>query len=326
MVGRPADPGPANGSDGDVSARLYAGAARHPLALVAVGVVLYSIGPVFVQASQLSGTEFSLWRLWLGFALLGAVALVHRRKVFPLSRGALGCMAGAGICFGLHQVLIMSALKRTSVADVVLMNTIGPIVVAVIAIPLFGERPGVRFRLWSVLAIAGAAIVAFGGAAGPGGDVLGIVMAATNVVFFAGFFLFSKVSRDSVAVVPFLAGSTLFAALLSSLVNVAVGTRISVPEWPDLWYVLVVVVGPGAIGHFAMTWPLRWVRANVPPVMRMTQPFIAGALAWAWLGEAVTALQVVGGAMTIAGVCAAVLSRSGREFAVDRTVAPNPPA
>jgi drug/metabolite transporter (DMT)-like permease len=75
-----------------------------------------------------------------------------------------------------------------------------------------------------------------------------------------------------------------------------------------------VALGPGAIGHFVSTWPLRWVPANVPPLLQLAIPFLAGFLAWLLLGEAITAVHLLGGAITIAGVAGAIRSPAGRRM------------
>jgi drug/metabolite transporter (DMT)-like permease len=57
------------------------------------------------------------------------------------------------------------------------------------------------------------------------------------------------------------------------------------------------------------------VAANIPPVLQLTTPFLAGALAWVFLSQPITVLHLVGGLVTVAGVAGAVLSPSGRTLA-----------
>jgi drug/metabolite transporter (DMT)-like permease len=69
-----------------------------------------------------------------------------------------------------------------------------------------------------------------------------------------------------------------------------------------------VALLPGCVGHFLSTWPLRWVPANLPPLVQLSIPFVAGFLAFAFLGEPITAVHLLGGAITVAGVAGAVRS------------------
>jgi drug/metabolite transporter (DMT)-like permease len=82
----------------------------------------------------------------------------------------------------------------------------------------------------------------------------------------------------------------------------------------DLVLCLIVALVPGALGHFVMTWPLGWIPANVPPVLRLGVPVFAAVWAWWLLGEPITLWHLSGGLVTIGGVAGAVLAPSGRRF------------
>lgn len=292
--------------------------ARHPLVPVTVGVALYSTGPVLVNASDVTGAVFSFWRLWFGVAALGVAAAVHRVATGVATDGrAWRYAVAAGAAFGVHQLMLFIALKATSVADVTLVNTTSPIVTALLAAPVFGERPGRSFHLWSLVAVAGAAVVVLGATAGPEGDPVGMGLALGNVLFFAVFFLLSKISRDHLATVPFLAGVIATSAVVVTGYVLVAGERPAAAGTTDLVYAFVVAVGPGAVGHFVMTWPLRYLPANIPPVMRLAVPVLAATWAWWFLGEDITWWHVGGGTLTLVGVAGAVSSRAGRQLMAD---------
>ncbi|HUF31866.1 MAG TPA: DMT family transporter [Acidimicrobiales bacterium] len=309
---------PSGGPTG-AGARLAAAGARRPVALVWLGVLLYSTGPVMVGASSVSGPVLSFWRLWIGVVVMGAATLVHVRVSGRVpDRTGWSWAARAGVAFGLHQLAFMSAIKATSVVDVTLMQVLAPMFVAVLAIPLFGERPGVTFRLWSLVAVLGAATVVLAGASGPEGAPLGMALAVLNVGFFAVYFVWSKRARDHIDVVPFLLGVVVAAGLTVTAYVVVAGEAPGSATGRDLALAAAIALVPGALGHFVSTWPLRWLGANVPPVIQLTMPFLAGGLAWLVLGQVITPLHLLGGLVTVAGVAGAVLSPSGRRLAAAR--------
>lgn len=298
-------------SDAPASRRLrgQAFAWRHPLAMIVVGLTLYSTGPVMGQASGVDGPVFSFWRLWFGVPVLGAAAVLMLRAGgrWP-DRQAWRWPLWAGLCFAAHQLFFFSAIKATSVTDVALMNVLSPILVALVAVPLFGERPGRRFRAWTLLAMVGAAIVVLGASAGPQGDPWGMTMAAANITCFAGFFLLSKRGRSEIDVLPFLFGAILTAALAVSAFAVVTAQPIMAVERGDMLLALVVAAGPGALGHFLSTWPLQRLPANLPPVMRLAQPILSGVLAYLFLAEPIRDTHLAGGLLTMLGVFGAVRS------------------
>lgn len=288
---------------------------RYPLALVAAGVVLYATGPVMLQASSLSGPVFSFWRLWTGVAVLGAAVGVQRLRgmAWP-ARRQWRVAVWAGVAFGMHQLLFFSAIRITTVVDVSLMNALAPVVTACGAFFMFAERPGPRFWGWAAVAIAGATLLAVAASAAPSGSPVGMAMALANVGFFAVFFLLSKKGRDHLPVLPFLLGTiTVAAVVVSSYVLITRAPATDVRP-VDLVLAGAVAAGPGAVGHFVMTWPLRYLPANIPPVMRLAQPFVAGALAWWLLGEPLSVRHLAAGALVVVGAAGTVLSREGRRL------------
>ena len=277
------------------------------MALVWFGTVVFSTGPVMVAAASVPGAVFSFWRLWIGSVLMVLLALGQRRRTGTrLTAPGVRWMVLAGTAFGLHQLLFMIALRATTVVDVTLMNTLAPVVVAVLAVPLFGERPGVPFRLWSLLAIVGGVVVAVAGSSGPQGQPFGMVLAAGNVVFYSLFFVWSKQARNDVDTMPFLAGVTVVAAVVVGAFVLATGAPVGDIGTHDLLLCLGVAVLPGFVGHFSVTWSLRWVPANIPPVIMLSIPVIAGLLAWLLLGQGITPAKVAGGVLTLVGVAGAV--------------------
>jgi len=295
---------------------------RRPVVFVWFGTFMFSTGPVMIAWSSMSGPAFAFWRLWIGSILLGALAYGgHRRD--EANGGALVTRAGiiwtarAGVAFGVHQLLFMIAIRMTSVVDVTLMNTLAPVVVAVLAVPMFGERPGVSFRAWSIVAIGGAVLVAIAGSSGPNGQPVGVALAAGNVVAYSVFFVWSKRAREHIDTMTFLAGATFVAALVTSAYALVTGADLDQLTTHDLVLIVAVAALPGLLGHFSITWSLKWVPANIPPVIMLAIPALSGVMAWVVLGQGVAPVKVVGGVITLIGVALAVRSPGARTLSLE---------
>jgi MYXO-CTERM domain-containing protein len=286
-----------------------------PVLLVVLGMLLFSIGPVLVGVSSGSGAVLSFYRLWFGAAILGA-AVLWRRRTHAIRATPLGWRWAAltGVVFGTHQLLFMLAIKATSVVDVTLMQVVAPVLVGVLARVLFGERPGAAFRLWSGLAIVGAGVVIVAGTAGPDGKPAGMALAFANVVFAAFYVVWSKRAMSHIGALPFLFGVGVVAALTVSVYTAVAGEPVADVGGRDVVIAAAIALVPGVLGHFLSTYPLSRLPANIPPVIQLAMPFISGALAWLLLDERITALHVLGGALSIAGVVGALVSPGGRRL------------
>lgn len=282
-------------------------ARTRPVVAVWFGAACFSTGPILIAGASLRGAAFAFWRLWLGTALLGAlVALSHRRSPVHLDREGVRWAVGAGVAFALHQYMLTVALEEASVVTVTLMGTLSPVIVAVLAIPLFGERPSLRFRAWSVVSLAGAAVVAFGGSGGASSG-RGVLLAVGQVVFYAIYFVGSKQARGHMETTPFLFVATATATVIVSGLVALAGAPVGDATGRDLLLCAAVALLPGFVGHFAITWSLRWVPANVPPVILLSGPVMSGFLAYLILDQGLTWQELVGGVVTLAGVAGALV-------------------
>lgn len=298
-----------------MTSTLRAWAHRYPLVLVAAAIVLYATGPVMVAASSVTGPVLSFWRLWIGVGVLGVLtALQHAAGVPWPSRTQWRVAIGAGVAFGAHQLLLFTAVRIATVVDVTLVGALSPVVTGLGARWMFGERPGPRFWSWAAIAIVGTGLLAVAASSAPSGSPVGMTLALVNVVAFAAFYLLSKRGRDHLPVVPFLFATFTVAAVVVSVFVVTAGQDISSVRTTDVLLAAGIAVGPGTLGHFLMTWPLRYVPANIPPVMRLMVPFVAGALAWWLLGQPLSWRHLLAGALIVAGAAGVILSGDGRRL------------
>ncbi|NRP71968.1 hypothetical protein ILFOPFJJ_02861 [Ensifer psoraleae] len=245
----------------------------------------------------------------LRFALAFPLFLVLMRATateWPRLQGRewliLLVQAGAGSVG--YTTLLISGLRLTPAADAgVIIGTL-PIVSAAIAIVLLGERPDRSILLAIALAAAGVLSIVFRADSGGTHSLLGNILVFGAVVCEGLFILINK--RLTTAISP-LALSTLMAGL-----GVAVSAPIALLEIPQAaaittqsitavaYYALVPTVG----GFLLWYAGLAKVSGTEASVFTALAPVSAVFLAFAMLGEPISANQLIG----IACVLAAVLS------------------
>ncbi|MDE0370800.1 MAG: DMT family transporter [bacterium] len=299
---------------------------RRPLYAATASIVGYSIGPVLVQVSGAAAPVFAFWRGWLTILAIVAGSAVLRRFSLRWPKGrewwppvVAGCLNGAS------TMAFIQAVKLTSVAGTSLILLLNPVLIALWAIPLFGERPGIRFRLWTLVAVIGASVVVLGGSSGPSGDPVGVALAILSVLLLSTQFVVTKVGRRTLDTVPLHVATVFSGAVFVTMFGLVTGHDFGEMTRTDFLCVLGVVALPSTTSALLLTWSLRWLPANIPPLIHLPIPFFAGAIAWVFLGEMMTLSHLLGGGVTVVGVAAALLSRSGRRL-LDAGSVPGPPA
>ncbi|WP_420613789.1 DMT family transporter [Candidatus Spongiisocius sp.] len=287
-----------------------------PLLAMTTSIFVMSTGLVAIKATSLSGLQFSLWRLWVGVVVLGLVVM-RRITAKPEARPSLSSLRWAiwpGLLVAFSQPAFVVATKLTSVTDVALLTSVIPMLVSVIAVPMLGERPGARFRLWVAVAIVGTGLVAYGGSTGLGGDPLGMALAGAAVICWAFYMVILKISRAHLDAIVLLWAVLTIAAICLTVFMAFTGWdpgSVTTRDWLLIAYVAVI---PGGVGLALMTWSYGWLPANIPPLIQRAEPVLSSAQAHWLLSEPVTALHFVGGGIAIAGVVGAVLDRSGQRL------------
>ena len=278
--------------------------ARHATlgtAAAVVAMVSWGFGPVLIRLTAMPGLTLAVYRLWLGFLLMVPLWAAARR---PLSWRVLRQSLPAGVMFGSNAALFFSAVKLTSVANATLIGALQPALVLLVAGRWFGERVGAREIIWTLVSIAGVALVVGGSAGTPTWSPLGDLLAVGALLTFTGYFLAAKQARARLDTVELMAGAMLVSALVATPVALLSGQALRVPRAADwLWLALFVVV-PGTGGHLLMNWAHRWVDVSVSSLLAVGWPVVAAVAALVILGEPLGPLQVVGGLVALAAITA----------------------
>ncbi len=253
--------------------------------------------------------------------LLGFVAVTNPRSL-PLRRHELGPVAAYGLLgVAMTQWLFFVALTQLPVGIALLIEFTAPIMV-VLWVRYGWHRP-VRNTVWLglALALAGLAMVAQiweGLTLSP----LGVAAAFGAAMALAIYYLLGETAsehRDPVSLTLWGFG---FAALLWAVV---------LPWWRFPWEALsgsATPLGAGTaqvplwglagwmvvLGTIAPFWlvlaAIRHIGAAGASIIGMTEPFVASLVAWAVLGEVLTPLQLLGGAVILSGVVIAERARA----------------
>jgi drug/metabolite transporter (DMT)-like permease len=294
-------------------------------AMVAVAATLFAINGTVSKVILGSGIGAQqLTEVRCAGALLGLmlISLTTRPAALPLSRNELPLIVALGVVgLALVQWSYFVAIHRVAIGVALVIQFVGPILVALWARFVYHEH--VRARLWVslVLALTGLLLVVeIWETNGPNGA--GLAAAALAAVTYAAYILLAERGVRHRDPISLSAWGFFFATLFWSLVapwwnfpSGRVGSNVSLlgnlashhlPVWALMLWMIVL----GTIVPFALVvGALRRISATRVGITAMLEPIVAIAIAWAWLGESLARVQVSGAAVTLAGVALALSSR-----------------
>src|SRR6476469_10329993 len=251
----------------------------------------------------------------LGAALaLAAVLLVTAPGRLRLKRRELPYVIAFGVLgLAFVQWFYFLAIHRLTIGVALLIEYLAPLLVALWA--RFAYKDPVRRRIWAALGLAlvGLALIVnvFGGGTSLAGD--GVAFALAGAVAYATYVLLAEHVVGGRDAVSLLAWGFLFAsvfwAVLAPLWSFPVhlltrqtslhGQLGSVHS--PVWLLAAWMIAFGTIvPFFLLVSALRHLSASRVAIVAMLEPVAGALVAWAWLGEALDGVQLVGAGVVLA--------------------------
>lgn len=292
------------------------------LAAAALFAVNGTVSKVVLSTESLSSARLSEVRVTGAFVLLGLALILMRPSVLRARRKELVFLAVFGV-FGvaLIQWLYFVAIERLAIGIALLIEYLAPLIVALWARYVMHQQ--VRARIWLALALAliGLSLVVDVWS-GVSLDGLGVAAALAGAFAYASYLLLAERSvgrRDPVSLTWF---GFLFAAAFWALLQpwwtfptgivddrVSLLGTLSGTELP-VWLLLAWIVVLGTIVPFALVvGALHHIPATRVAIVAMLEPVAAGLVAYVWLEEALTAVQLAGGGVVLLAIILAQTAR-----------------
>ncbi|HEY2218325.1 MAG TPA: EamA family transporter [Gaiellaceae bacterium] len=239
---------------------------------------------------------------------------VRRRELPFLAVWGIGGLA-------LVQWLYFLAIHRLAIGIALLIEYIAPLIVALWARYVFHER--VRRRIWFALAFAlvGLALIVD---VREGGSVstAGVAFALGSAAAYTFYLLLAEHGVGDRDAVSLLAWGFAFGALFWCFVapwwtfpadrvgaDVSLLGRLSEYHLP-VWALMAFLIVIGTIlPFFLLVSALRHLPATRVGIIAMLEPVGATIVAWAWLNESLSALQLVGAVIVLLGIVLAQTAR-----------------
>jgi drug/metabolite transporter (DMT)-like permease len=274
--------------------------------LVFGGMLLSGIGPALVRNSPVDFAATAFWRL----AIALPIAFIMARHSVRLPLRSILWAAGSGFFLGLDLVLWNGAVMHTTILESTVLVMLYPLLVALGGWLILREAVTARLGIGGGIAFLGLVLMTanagFSSAGVDGnsrlfGDLLAIVAAFT----YAGSLLISSRlcrKHEPVAVTFWVMSFAALCALPFALFQAR-----PYPTTPEGWLYIAFYGAVTLASYSLFNRGLKTVPAALAAVIGYGQPVIATLLAFLFMHETPTLIEVAGSAVIIAGLAVATL-------------------
>ncbi len=267
---------------------------------IAAVTIFGTLAP-FVRNIPLPSAELALYRAVMAAALLGGCLLFSGRRIdWHALRHELALLLLSGAAMGVNWILLFEAYRHTTVSAATLSYYFAPVLVTAACPILFRERLTKRQGACFVFATLGLVLViGVDGLQGGGTDVLGVLFGLGAAAFYAAVIVLNKLIRSVAGLERTLL--QFLAAILILIPYVAVTGGVSLGGMDGRGWVCLLIVG---FFHTGVTYWMYFSSMRALPgqevaLLSYIDPLVAVILSVTVLGEFMTALQCLGGAMIL---------------------------
>jgi drug/metabolite transporter (DMT)-like permease len=264
---------------------------------VSVVVLLWGMGPLFVRAVDASALTIATTRNWIAVPVVLLIARLAKASItwYSLRAALLG-----GLLFAVAQTLGFASFHETSLANAAIIGAMSPLLIVIVAVPLFGERLSARQIALMALAFVGVFAVVLGASSGGDANVTGDLLAVGSLLAMTGYLLTMKHARvTGVSAGAYVTGVFIVTAIVVTPIDLLWGDSVSAITGYDWLWIFLLAVFAGCLGHTFMTWAQRHVNVGVASIMVLATIVVTAAGGWIFFDQALTAVQIAGGIVVL---------------------------
>jgi DME family drug/metabolite transporter len=281
------------------------------------GSIWGTTGPLstalYAQGGTLTGIGF--WRLALGIVGILAFGLMQRDFFRIDLRGWLLVGLGGGVLVALFEVAYQFAISGAGVAGAAALLYTAPVLVAVLAVPLLGERLTPMRLVLALVVMAGAALAVLGGSR-EGVTVAttlraGVVGGALAALSYAGTTLLARYAVPRYGPMRVLFLEVLGGIAVLGVVLPLAGRAPAPPPTPGAWlYTALLAAGTVVAANVLFFNAAKRIDAAPTAVAATIEPVVGALLAFALFAQRLTPLGWIGLLMVVGGVAGGYLEEA----------------
>lgn len=292
---------------------------------IMLAAILWAIGATFARTlidRGASVVELTAGRAWIALAGLGLLVLLRRKSLGHTPKEPASNMRVHLLGFGFALVganfTYYAAISLLPVAVAIIIQYTAPGLVVVWKALVAGEAASRRVVAALILALAGvlliSGVVQLGGMASL--PAAGIALGAGSAVSFAAYVLIGenvgrRLGSDRAVFYGFLVASVFWSGVL-----VLRGRPDTLMEPSFIPGILFLGIFTTILPFLLFLWGLGMIRASAAGIISTLEPVGAALLAYLWLGQSLTFLQLLGAAAVLLGIAVVQTERPASDEAM----------
>ena len=277
---------------------------RRGQAYVALAALAWSSAGVLQRGLQVNAaTQVAVRAAFAGLALLAWVAISERRRVVEACRSVGRAGIAFAACIATASASFIVALNHTTVAHVLFIQAMAPVLAALLAWIALREPVSARTGVAMAVALAGVGLMVGGPGGGSlAGDALSLLMALA----FAVSIVISRHRRD-VSMLP----ATCLAQLFLVIVFLPFADLHGMPS-DDVLALAALGAGQIGLGLAFLTVGARLIPAAQVALITLLEVVLGPLWVWLAIDEKPTTATLVGGAIVVLAVVIQAVGPSPR--------------
>lgn len=272
------------------------------LAAIALAAALWALGAAVAKGLFEAGLDPLGLAGARSLMTAAGLALVPGAWRPGRSRLPVAALVALGLAIALVNAAYYLAIDHVAVAVAVVLQYTAPVLVVAYTAAASRRAPGRDIVLALVAAVAGVVLVS-GITEGWGSiDGFGVAMGLAAALLFATYTLLSERVGGVFGPLGAMARAFSIAALFWVLYLSLAGWPGALFEPSNLPGVLYVGVFATLVPFMLYVWGVQHVRAARGAIAATLEPVLAAVVAWTWLGQSLSLIQVAGGLLVVAAV------------------------
>ena len=269
--------------------------------MLCLSMVIFGTLGLFTRNITVSSGELALYRAIMAtILLLGYFAVTRQRIDFKKIKKEVPLLLASGMAMGINWILLFEAYKYTTISVATLSYYFAPVIVTVVCPFLFREKLTKKQIICFVMSTIGLVlIIGVGSLSGAGTDMLGILFGLGAAVFYATVILLNKFIKNVAGIQRTLL--QFVAAIIILVPYVAFTSGVTLSGMDSKGWVSLLIVG---LVHTGITYcmyfsALKDLSGQEASILSYIDPLVAVLVSVLILGENMTVLQVIGGALIL---------------------------